>query len=687
MRLTRAFCAISTCLLSAAAAAQTPGPDAADAGFDVGDGGLPTTDIADVSLESLLETKVSVASATGAEVGESEAPAIVTVLTRQEIHDMNARDLIDVLRFVPGFDFVSDVEMSVGLAVRGISTLEGKALVLIDGMMVNDLAYGNVLFGNRFAIENIERIEIIRGPGSTVYGGFAELAVINIVTHPDKVTNHVGGSLLYGAQTGTVGRVNAGLQGSAAIGDLNVWASLYAGRASRSTSDYLIDGTNTVNLANYSETRPLNINIGAEFKGLSAQFIYDWYHNDTPIPEDLTQPLHKEHKNLFASLKYAHDFGKYVAFQVFVRYQHQNPWQATDELAIVNQYYNDLPIDRILGGLSVTVKPIDWLHVLAGATFNYDTSSAPQSSDPRVQMLNYYTDQNGNMTSTLSFWNVAAYAEAFVRTPVVNVTLGARYDHNSQAGDSFVPRLALTKEIGRFHAKALFGMAFRPPTFFNVSYDATVKPETATVFEVEAGYQFTSWLYVGANVFDNRIRNVIVYQTDPVTGFSSYLNGGTSGTHGVEAEVKLRGQYGYVNLGYSFYAATVNGVDQFNVPGHPEVNLGVPAHKFTARGSLKLGKYVSFQPALIVYSERYALEQPGGGADFVVQHFPATALADAFLTIHDAYFEGVDVSVGAHDIFDSGYKFATFYNSGSNAIPGPGREAQIRITYNHDFVK
>ncbi|MBK7861870.1 MAG: TonB-dependent receptor plug domain-containing protein [Archangiaceae bacterium] len=149
---------------------------------------------------------MSVASATGVTVSTAESPGVVTVITREEIHDMGARDLIDVLRFVPGFDFSNDVEGTVGLTVRGIWALEGKALVLLDGMPYNDLEYGNVLFGNRAPVDLIERIEIIRGPGSAIYGGFAALAVINIVTRPETPVNRVIASSTYGQMPRSVGR-------------------------------------------------------------------------------------------------------------------------------------------------------------------------------------------------------------------------------------------------------------------------------------------------------------------------------------------------------------------------------------------------------------------------------------------------------------------------------------------------
>jgi len=238
------------------------------------DAGVPAPaaeDISELSLEALLDKPIAVATATGTATRAATAPAIVTVITREEIRDLGARDLIDVLRFVPGLDFTSDVEGVVGLAVRGITAIEGKALVMIDGMPINDLSYGNALFGNREAVDQIDHIEVIRGPGSTVYGGFAELAVINVVTHPDTPVDRVNASATYGQLPTTVGRLTGALQASHSFGDLNVRGSVFTGTSVRSDGPYEVAGTGqTVNMAEYSTIRPFNVSLGADWKGVSG---------------------------------------------------------------------------------------------------------------------------------------------------------------------------------------------------------------------------------------------------------------------------------------------------------------------------------------------------------------------------------------------------------------------------------
>ncbi len=99
-----------------------------------------------------------------------------------EIERSGARDLIDILNLVPGFRSVSEVHETISLGTRGVYGAEGKIQINIDGIEVNENLFGYILLGNHHPAEMIEQIEIIRGPGSAIYGGTAELGVIKIIT-------------------------------------------------------------------------------------------------------------------------------------------------------------------------------------------------------------------------------------------------------------------------------------------------------------------------------------------------------------------------------------------------------------------------------------------------------------------------------------------------------------------------
>ena len=123
-------------------------------------------DFFEMSLDELMNIPVSVASKTQLTVRES--PAILTVITGEEIKNLGARDLMDVLNLVPGMNFGVDVQGVVGISSRVNWAHEGKILVLLDGQEMNEILFSTTQFGQRYYISQIEKVEIIRGPGSSI---------------------------------------------------------------------------------------------------------------------------------------------------------------------------------------------------------------------------------------------------------------------------------------------------------------------------------------------------------------------------------------------------------------------------------------------------------------------------------------------------------------------------------------
>ncbi|MBI1796305.1 MAG: TonB-dependent receptor [Candidatus Eisenbacteria bacterium] len=116
----------------------------------------------------------------------SETPSAVTVITAEEIHAHGYRSLAEALRWVRGV-FVTDDRNYSYVGVRGLQRpgdYNNKVLLAIDGHTMNGNVYADGLFGGELGLdlENVERIEVVRGPGSALYGGYAVLAVVNVVT-------------------------------------------------------------------------------------------------------------------------------------------------------------------------------------------------------------------------------------------------------------------------------------------------------------------------------------------------------------------------------------------------------------------------------------------------------------------------------------------------------------------------
>ena len=108
---------------------------------------------------------------------------MATVITAEEIKQMGLRTISDVLKMVPGFDIQMSRNGDFRFGVRGIRNASNKVKLLIDGHSVNEPGTGGAAFiFYDLVVENAKRIEIIRGPGSALYGQNAFLAIVNVVT-------------------------------------------------------------------------------------------------------------------------------------------------------------------------------------------------------------------------------------------------------------------------------------------------------------------------------------------------------------------------------------------------------------------------------------------------------------------------------------------------------------------------
>src|SRR5579863_138670 len=177
-------------------------------------GQQPPTDLSEVSIEQLGSIQVYTASRHLQSSGD--APSAVTVITSYQIQEQGYRTLADVLRTVRGFFVTYDRNYS-SLGVRGFARpgdFNTRVLLLVDGHRLNDDVYDEAMLGTEFPIDIdlIERIEIVRGPVSSLYGSNALFAVINIITKQAKDLNGLELSSAAASFNTYQGRISYGRQ-------------------------------------------------------------------------------------------------------------------------------------------------------------------------------------------------------------------------------------------------------------------------------------------------------------------------------------------------------------------------------------------------------------------------------------------------------------------------------------------
>src|SRR5678816_3995073 len=494
------------------------------------------TDIEQYWLDELLNTETSVASVRA--VAVRETPGIVTIIKREEIASSGARDLIDVLMLVPCFSFGVDIEGVTDVGFRGNWAHEGKMLILIDGQEMNELLFQNNELGHHYPIDQIDRIEIIRGPGSALYGGFAELGVISITTRGPAELNGISTSVQYGRMRHALGQadlnVAAGKEAIAGIQGLNASAALLVGVANRSDARFTDFSGNSYGMADDSALHALFFDVGVQYKDLRTRFLYDGYSLRERDSISHAQPAAatESFTTMIADAQYDLHLGR-VTVAPRLTFKRQLPWHVGDSSS---SDYLDITVQRLTASVTATMNVTDDLNVTAGVQAYRDNGWL--NSTEHVGQGNQFLFANGE--DKVSYDNIATPVEAQYHSVLGTLTLGARYERHSEYRDSFVPRAALTKVIDRFHFKVLYQYAFRPPGIGDLAQalpTPKLTPEHLRDAEAEVGYRLSDGLFVTANVFDITLRDPIIYYSTSANS-NNYQNFPYTGTQGVEFDLR-----------------------------------------------------------------------------------------------------------------------------------------------------
>ncbi|WEF34419.1 TonB-dependent receptor plug domain-containing protein [Pseudoduganella chitinolytica] len=557
----------------------------------------PATDEEDLSLVYGDNDTVSIAS--GSSTALRRAPGVATVITAADIAAMGATDLDQVLETVPGLHVNRSANNYTPLyVVRGIvSQFTPQLLLLQDGVPVTTAFTGNKgnLWGG-YPVEHIARIEVMRGPGSALYGSDAFSGVVNLIT---KGAADTPGTEV-GVRAGSFRTRDGWLQHGGSIGPVDVAAYLRRGRSDgfRSVIEADAQSRNDRLYGSDASLAPGPVNVG--YQALDANLQLAWGHWTARAGYKLRDDL-----GTGAGIASALDpVGRQRSARITTGLTWADPqWRRDWGLgAAINRqaYRQEIPVDFVLlpagarlptgafpagmrGGpdaferilrLSAWADYGGWSghHVRVGVghddldmyrthetrNFTYARNGLPvplpgvadfSATDPFLlpqrRKIDYVYVQDE--------WRVARDW---------SVTAGVRHDRYSDFGGTTNPRLAVVWDASYdLTAKLLYGRAFRAPSF-NESYSITnpvalgnpaLKPETNGTLEAAFAWQARADALVNLTLFRYRMHDIIRTLANPVAGTgATYANAGSQTGRGLELEgswtlrrLRLVGNYAY----------------------------------------------------------------------------------------------------------------------------------------------
>lgn len=595
------------------------------------------TGLWDMSLEELGKIRVTTL-ASGTATPLDKAAAIATVITAEDIEAMGANDISQVLETVPDLHVgISDQVFAPKYNIRGITSKHNsQTLILINGVPITNLFTGNrgqTWMG--MPVKGIARIEVIRGPGSALYGADAFAGVINIIT---KNADDIYGTQL-GAGVGNFGQRSAWLQHGSSHGSKKISFNLEAYKTNgwdsiieqdQQTIFDNIFGTkaslapNTVNtmkdviearfeLASENDSLRLgyqgNFNIGSgaglaqaldpegRFKGERFNIDYTYNFNQL-IPNWQIQTRTSFYRSTQAVEKNALVFPKNFLITLDGKTFHSYPNGLIGNPALKEDHAR-FDVSGLFKGIDKHFIRIgsgfywgDIFEVTESKNFYPDFSPRPTLTDvsdtsetylPERGRTNYYLFGQDE-------WQIANSLQ---------LTTGLRYDYFSDFGSTVNPRLALIwANTSDITTKLLYGRAFRAPSIselYSISNpvqlgNPDLNPELIDTYELALSHQASEVLLYSANIYYYKIKDYIVLVPIGINTNQTQNSGKRNG-HGFNLEMDYSPLNNLRIVGNYNYQISQDESSKQSVGDNPN-------HQLYLRGEWAISKSWLFSPQL-----------------------------------------------------------------------------------------
>ncbi|MFC1853144.1 TonB-dependent receptor plug domain-containing protein [candidate division CSSED10-310 bacterium] len=531
-----------------------------------------------------------------------QAPANVRIITAEQIKQRGYFTLEEALSDLPGFQFRNILGFNSYVFQRGLPNQNDKILLMIDGLTINELNSGGFYGGGQYNLSHVEKIEVVYGPASALYGTNAISGIINIITRkPEDFRDSGHISLLagnfntrsadfsYGSynQKNEVGFCVSGMFKSSEKADLRAEKGDY--NWTNAMENFEDDG------AFDAQVKFKNFRCGLVFQDKQASRTTNY-----TMPDYLDRGTNW-HITFFTG--YAnYTYHKDPDWSLFSQLYYKNATVVDDTIGFIKTgqsgyqrgYYR--PNEQVGIENRLTLKTgqkftfisgivVEWENLAEGfATTDsaspYDTPPAPS----RPKMLH---------NDLKSFFLQTQYRFR----PDFELTAGFRYDQSSVYDEVITPRASLVYNRKTFTAKLMYSEAFRAPKPWNYLpsngiFNPDLEPEDIRSAEFAVEYKFGKGIESSIALYRNLMQGTITKITDPDTGKNICINLGELSTDGFEFSVQVtRGKL----TSYGNYTYT-SSIDENDEPiaeiSYHTANLGI-YYNFTPHITVDLrGNYL-----------------------------------------------------------------------------------------------
>ncbi len=612
------------------------------------------------------------------------APGTINILHGENLTTQGARTVWEALAMVPGFDLSIDETGTRHVLVRGVGATysSGNIKILLNDVALNSelMSLANPVFN--LPMEQVERIEVIRGPGSAIYGESAYMGVVNVITRKQGQRLFAGiGSNRALAGGGVMSFVNE----ETGLGfNLNLAGWNADGSSARTGHDSLYaTGDGVYSYApgpanNKMESRSALINLSLDKFSLSAQWLEDGagdhYGINYILPPDEKRIVTRQRHR---ALELRQGLELSPALQAEFKLGWQDFSHNRDHLYVYPGLLYWAPPSSEPLWLSrdylerryTAGADLAWEQgrntVLLGWSFNHvEIASASWDTNFGGHAQNWIDTGMKRIVSSLTL------QDEFRPSGALTLTAGVRHDRYSDLGNSTTPRLAAVWQLSPGHTiKAQYAEAFRAPTFYETyygsyaPYDNHLRPETVATREL--GYLFRGQKGNGGiTLFHSELKDMIVW--DWVRG---YYNHSQAHTQGVELEWEQWLSAKLKFTGNLTYLDTLEHATDKSIPGstHWLANAGL--------------EYAASQDLTLAIQLRHSGDKARESADSrssLGGHQVADLSARLF---NVAGNKGLTLRAGIKNLFDRDVRIAAPADTYPNDYPVMDRQWWSTLTY------
>ncbi len=522
-------------------------------------------DLFELTLEDLFSIEVETATKTLEKSNLS--PAIMTVITKADIINYGYQSISDVVNHVAGFVDNHDLAMH-NIGVRGINSgvRSGSRTIkfMIDGQAVAFRATSQNFIGKELiSMDLVERVEIVRGPASALYGANALLGVVNVVTKKGSKFKTDGSAMT--VKVNNTKAAGSGYQGDITYGNfVSKWdyrMGLSVGSDDRKGIDLPVRSPQYDNQQNtqsmVDDADPFNFYLRAKYNvapdaSLKFSVHYQQLETDNPF-SDINALQSNGHtriglNNMFARADYDVQLGEQVNAHVFMTYSNGDTL-GSDRVEVGAQSFY---LDRRIGydGLDVGAEVFINLREADNLLIGFDSKHDHQKleSFTRVDRTTGQRTQL-NPNKGKNFTDLGLYLQYIVKlSENWKGVLGYRLDDDSIIGQQSSARAGVVGQLPyAMVMKVLAGSAFQAPSAELLFRDAVqsgdiignpdLDAQKASTVEVSLAVPIQDFLHITTTYFNTTVDDLVVFESDSNNLFAK--NSTSSKTEGLEIETRF----------------------------------------------------------------------------------------------------------------------------------------------------